>query len=162
MKYLLLLFVTIAAIGCKPEKPSTTTEPTTTEQLTTQVAKSDITGIEKTAGQKPSEAGLFETYKLYPRIEKMLGKEFVNFKSDWNTESPIEFDGEVLYFYGCKKDKCTDNRYLILIDKTLNTINIYNFKGNNSRAYEEEKNIIGLSGKVSEYFEKIRNEQRPS
>jgi len=122
--------------------------------------KKELKNIEAAHGKSPSEVKFFDTYALMPRFEKMLGKEFDAFKTDWNTGSTVEYDGEVVYFYGCKKDKCKENRYLILIDVTLNTINIYNFKGSNVRTYEEDKNVIGMNDKVADYFEKINREQK--
>lgn len=159
LKSVIISLCTLLIVACKPKADADTAEKTSSGVTSPAAApKSDLKDLEKAAGKKPSEIKFFETYNLYPRLEKMLGKEYASFKADWNTESAIEYDGEVAYFYGCKKDKCTDNRYFILIDKTLNTINVYNFKGSNTRAYEEEKNVIGMSDKISSYFESIRKE----
>lgn len=154
---MILLFIS----GCKP-KSNTDEAGNPAADIKQELAapKKELKNIEAAQGKTPTEAKLFDTYALMPRFEKLLGKEFDTFKADWNTESPVEYDGEVVYFYGCKKDNCIENRYLILIDVTLNTINIYNFKGGSVRAYEEDKNVIGLNDKVADYFDKINKEQK--
>lgn len=120
--------------------------------------KKSLDGLAKYKGKKPKEVKLFEEYNLYPRLEKLLGSEFATFKSDWNEESPIETDGEIFYFTGCKLNACTDNKYFIALDPTTNNINIINFKQKSSHSYEEGS-IIGMNDQVAAYFDKIRKEQ---
>ncbi len=156
-----LAMILLLISGCKP-KSNTDEAGNPAADIKQELAapKKELKNIEAAQGKTPTETKLFDTYALMPRFEKLLGKEFDTFKADWNTESPVEYDGEVVYFYGCKKDNCKENRYLILIDVTLNTINIYNFKGGSVRAYEEDKNVIGLNDKVADYFDKINKEQK--
>ncbi len=163
LKSLSLLFSLFLIFSCGEKKTVSTdttggsidTIQTEVKGFGSQAIIKEITGL---AGKKPTEANLFEKYQLYPRLEKLLGNEFTTFKSDWNEETPIQAEGEFIYFSGCKANACRENRYVILIDLTYNNINVVNFKNTRQRSFEESS-IIGLSYKMEDYIEKIRKEQ---
>ncbi len=162
-KSLSLLFSLFLIYSCGEKKAtSSNTSGSSTDTIQsevkgfgTQAIIEEITGL---AGKTPAEVNLFEKYQLYPRLEKLMGTEFASFKNDWGEETPIEAEGEFVYFSGCKANACKENRYVILIDLSYNNINVVNFKNTRSRSFEESS-IIGLSYKMEEYIEKIRKDQ---
>lgn len=151
-------------MACSSKKESSTSSQTTSADsaalVQTQANGSpepkSIKELENFIGQKPSQVQLFEKFDLNKRIEKVLGSELAAFKSDWNDETPILKDGEILYFTGCKTGACAENKYFMMLDLVENNFNIINIRNGRPRSFEEGA-VIGMSDKVAEDFEKIRN-----
>ncbi len=150
-------------INCKNSKNQDTAISETVKSdsiaLVSKLIKSELKALEKQVGKLPSEAGLFTNFGLAERIEKVMGKDYQDFKETWVKETPIKKDGEILYTSGCQIDVCKANRYILIIDMLQNGINIYNFKHDKGRSYEEDNTIIGMPFKLQDDFEKIRIEQ---
>jgi hypothetical protein len=163
MKFISFFFYLILiASACTGKKTNTQDSAANTEPSQvatgTSTTHESIKSMSALVGKMPKDVKLFERYSLYPRLEKVLGDDFADFKSDWNEESPIKIDGEIIYFSGCKAGGCKENKYFITIDLVENNINVINFKNQRARSYEEGS-IIGLPTKIADEFEKIRKEQ---
>ncbi|MBK8625853.1 MAG: hypothetical protein IPN86_09915 [Saprospiraceae bacterium] len=163
-KLVFLLFIlTAAACSSKTEsaKVSNTNEsaPTSTPNPdTTAASNTAFTGFADYVGKKPTEVQLFSKSDLLKRIEKLLGEDFADFKADWNNESAIMKDGEILYFVGCKATACAENKYFIMLDLTDNNINVIQIKNGRPRSFEEGA-VIGMPEKLATDFEKIRQDK---
>jgi len=160
ISFLLMLFL----ISCSSKKESSTSSQATAADSAALVLNEangspnaqSIKELENFIGKKPTEVKLFEKFDLNKRIEKVLGNELAEFNSDWNDETPILKDGEILYFTGCKKGACAENKYFMMLDLVENNFNIINIRNGRPRSFEEGA-VIGMSDKLAEDFEKIRN-----
>jgi hypothetical protein len=156
--------VVLFLMACSSKKESSTSSQTASadtaalvlEQANGSPEPQSIKELENFIGKKPSQVQLFEKFDLNKRIEKVLGSELAEFKSDWNDETPIFKDGEILYFTGCKTGACAENKYFMMLDLVENNFNIINIRNGRPRSFEEGA-VIGMSDKVAEDFEKIRN-----
>lgn len=119
----------------------------------------DIKELANLTGKNPSDVAMFTKYLPDSRMKALLGVEFPDFKLDWNDASTIEKDAELVYFSGCRKDACSDNTYLVIVDLTGNQVNVMNFKGEAVRTYEEGGVIIGLTDKLAEEVKRLRKKK---
>lgn len=157
------LIVFVFACSPKKDTPNTSNsvEKPSTETPIVDAPKSDkpsLKSLESYVGKKPSEVQLFDNADLTQRIEKLLGADYADFKADWNEESPIMKDGEILYFIGCKSGACAENKYFIMLDLVDPNINIINMRNGRPRSYEEGA-VIGMPDTVAEAFDKTRQSQ---
>lgn len=163
-KFLFSLLVVAILTSCsnnKSESKDAGSNPETPAEIVNEESKTSMTSINDMAqfeGKLPNEVQLFEKYNLYPRFEKLLGADFADFKADWNEESPIKKDGEIIYMTGCRKGACKDNLYFLTIDLIENNINIINLRNNRPKSYEEGA-IIGMPSKLADDFDKVRRSQ---
>ncbi len=109
-------------------------------------------------GKKLMQDGLFEKFGIMTRIEKLMGKDFVDFKTGWGEESALMKDGEVMYANACKKDNCKSLKILLVLDELTNNLNVYVFNNSKIKTYEES-HIIGLTETIGAQYEKLRDEQ---
>jgi len=160
----LLLF--IALFSCKNTASETKTEEQEKgetyagDKPETPVVRLDLNDITQHVGKLPKEVDLFTKYSLDGRIEKIMGSDFAEFKKDWNEETPLKKDGEVIYTTGCRAGDCKANKYFLVLDVLQNGINVFNFKGSKAKTYEEDHIIIGLPSQAQADFEKLINEQK--
>lgn len=162
IRYTFLLFILIV-LSCSEKKASAPDVVTNTDTVQTQVAAVkdsvaviDLTDAAQFLGKKPSEVGLFDQYNLKQRFKKLLGSEYETFIKDWNTESVIKKDEEILYFSACRANACDQNKYLVILDMADNNINIINIQNGRPRSFEN-KQIIGMSGNLLAEFERIKD-----
>ena len=104
-----------------------------------------------------TELGFLVTYEnKYAKQEKLFENETVakrlkglkRFNYDkllyfWNTETPIVIIDNIAHMSGCKQHDCPSNAYDFFIDLTNDNINIYHFRSNMLRLYQE-KGMIDL------------------
>jgi len=163
--FLFAVLLVFVLVSCKNTSPESKTEESKGEmyegeKLETPVVRIDLNDIAQHVGKLPKDVDLFTKYSLDARIEKIMGTDYVDFKAEWNEETPLKKDGEVMYTTGCRSGDCKSNKYLLVLDLLQNGINVYNFRGTKTKTYEEDHIIIGLPNQVQADFEKILNEQR--
>lgn len=163
MKNIVFIFLLFLVVSCKnqndgsktegAEQTSNSAEGPTPSSTATQTSIADAKNF---LGKKATDVKLFDQFNLNQRIEKLLGSDFTEFKADWNDENVIAQDGEILYFTGCRKGACAENKYVVLLDMMENNINIINIRNGRPRSFEEGA-VIGMTDKVAAEFERIRN-----
>jgi hypothetical protein len=159
MKNIGLVFLLFIMVSCKNQNEVSKTESTTQTSNPAEENAATPTSIAEAknfVSKKATDVKLFEQFNLNQRIEKLLGTDFTEFKADWNEENLISQDGEILYFSGCRKGACADNKYFVLLDMMENNINIINIRNGRPKSFEEGA-VIGMTDKVAEEFERIRN-----
>jgi hypothetical protein len=162
----LSFILAIVVLSCSSKKENSNNPAAGSENQTSDTTNADLPkdgkntfdGFDAYVGKKPAEVQLFEKANLNARIEKLLGGEFADFKADWNTESTIMKDGEILYFVGCKSSACAENKYFVMLDLIINNLNIINIRNGRPRSFEEGP-VIGMPDKLAGDFEKIRQAQ---
>ncbi len=163
----LICILAVIIISCK-DKKSSADASSKSNQDTAKIAStsidtptpSNIKELASLAGQTPTQAKIFEIGNLNKRFEKLMGEHYEEFKSDWNQETPIMKDGEILYFIGCKANSCNDNKFFVMIDLVTDNINVIHMK-NRRPVSHEESSVIGMTEKMAADFEKSRSADGP-
>jgi hypothetical protein len=70
------------------------------------------------------------------RLQKLLGVDFAAMKANWNVETPIEIEKDILMTSGCEKHNCGANIYYMFVDLERDKINVYHIK-NGRQVYTE-------------------------
>jgi hypothetical protein len=154
-KYFLSLLIFLFLLGaCDKLKPSEE-KPDVEESITNVPA--DTVQNEMTIDIPDTELGFLVTYEnKYVTREKLFENEVLEtrlkkldrFNYDallqfWNTETPIVIIDNIVHMSGCKQHDCPSNAYDFFIDVNSDNINIYHFRNNMLRVYQE-KGLIAL------------------
>ena len=107
-----------------------------------------ITYKDKYAGQEK----LFENEVLAARLKKLDRFNYDAMLKLWNTETPIVIEEGILHMSGCKQHDCPSSAYDFFLDVENDNINIYHFRSNMLRIYQET-GIIELPPGFAEEME---------
>lgn len=162
----MLIFFLFVLISCKNQGNQTGEQQVNSQdtvasqsQSASQSVASNVKDLSAFVGKLPQETGVFETYLTAQRMQALLGVEYPDFEKDRTEESPMQKDGELVYFTVCRKNACAENTYLLILDLLNNQINVMNFKGRIVRTYEEGGVIIGLTDKLAGEVQRLRSLQ---
>jgi hypothetical protein len=174
----IIFLCVVSIIACKPSGSSdpkiakstqdsimgaSDTARTIVFEDTTQSNRASIADLAGMVGKKVSEVGLWDKYGIGSRIEAFMGKDkYSTLRKDWNEETPLAKDGQVMYATGCRAGTCKDSKYILVFDLKQNGINVYHFSGADLRSFEEDKTIIGMPYLMQDWYDKVRSEQRKS
>jgi len=86
---------------------------------------------------------LFENKILAKRLKGLKRFNYDKLLYFWNTETPIVIIDNIAHMSGCKQHDCPSNAYDFFIDLTNDNINIYHFRSNMLKLYQE-KGMIDL------------------
>lgn len=103
-------------------------------------------------GKYPTQIKLFDNEFMINRLKKLDRFNFDTFISNWNTETPISMENQIIHASGCKAKACSSNGYELFIDLKNDNINIFHFRGNTLRVYTE-KDWITLPKKYEDEIE---------
>ncbi len=92
-----------------------------------------VTYVGKYAGQEK----LFENEVLAARLKSLERFNYEAMLQRWNTETPIVMEEGILHMSGCKAHDCPSSAYDFFLDVENDNINIYNFRSNMLRLYQE-------------------------
>jgi len=120
-----------------------------------QLVDSKLKEVVSMEGKLPSEIDLLNAYELLPRLEKMMGAEFKNFSKDWEMQTPLKKDGDVMYTGGCKPGNCKSIKYFLIFDTKTDNVNFYYVKDGAATAFGE-KSVITLTPKITDDFDNLR------
>lgn len=171
-KFILLLVLTILFSSCEKfkknkmkEEPSV--EVTDQEMINDlEVAQDSADAVGREIEIPDTELGFMATYVgKYAGQEKLFENETLaarlkgldRFNYDamlqrWNTETPIVIEEGILHMSGCKQHDCPSSAYDFFLDLENDNINIYNFRSNMLRLYQE-KGMIDLPPGFAEEME---------
>ena len=99
-----------------------------------------IATLKASKGKYPYELKLLENAEMKSRLQKLLGVDFAAMKANWNVETPIEIENDILMTSGCEKHNCGNNIYYMFVDLGSNNINVYHLK-NGKQVYTEAARI---------------------
>lgn len=111
--------------------------------------------LRASVGKTADDIQLWDNKELATRLEKLLGPDFAVMKKYWQTQTPIEAEGDVLSLGGCEAHNCGNNQYLMYIDTANNNINVFHFKNGKMKAYME-KGEIALPSGFAKYFDELK------
>ena len=90
------------------------------------------------AGKYAGQEKLFEQEVLAARLKNLERFNYEAMLQRWNTETPIVIEGGILHMSGCKAHDCPSSAYDFFLDLENDNINIYNFRENMLRVYDEK------------------------
>ena len=152
--YFLFPILILLFVGCNKFKPNQ--EKLDVEESTDSVTN-EIMENEIKREIPDTELGFLVTYEnKYATREKLFENEIFaarlknlnRFNYDillqlYNTETPIVIVDNIVHMSGCKQHDCPSNAYDFFIDLTNDNINIYHFRSNMLKLYQE-KGMIEL------------------
>ena len=94
-------------------------------------------------GKYAGQEKLFENEVLAARLKKLDRFNYDAMLQRWNTETPIFIEEGILHMSGCKAHDCPSSAYDFFLDVENDNINIYNFRSNMLRLFQE-KGMIDL------------------
>jgi len=146
LKYFLLLFIFSTLSNC--DQKAKDKNAVETEKKLEIIEESISSKEEKTQpelyflhdllGQYPTQADLFNNPVMINRLRKINRLNFDNLIANWNVETPLTKENQIIHASGCKKNNCPSSGYELFIDLENDNINIYHFKENTLRVYTEK------------------------
>lgn len=89
-------------------------------------------------GKYAGQEKLFENEVLAARLRKLDRFNYDAMMERWNTETPVMIEDGVVHMSGCKAHDCPSAAYDFFWDIESDNINIFNFRGNMLRIYQEK------------------------
>ncbi len=89
-------------------------------------------------GKYAGQEKLFEQEVLAARLKNLERFNYEAMLQRWNTETPIVIEEGILHMSGCKAHDCPSSAYDFFLDLENDNINIYNFRENMLRVYDEK------------------------
>ncbi|NOQ91331.1 MAG: hypothetical protein GQ552_01285 [Flavobacteriaceae bacterium] len=147
----ILVILFIRCDNIKKEKQATPTEikqeieketkiqPKRNQQVeTNSIAKPDSLYFNALLGKYPTQVNLFQNEILTSRLKSINRFDYDALIANWNTETPITIENQIIHSSGCKAHDCPSSGYELFIDLKNDNINIYHFRGNTLRVYTEK------------------------
>jgi hypothetical protein len=165
-----IVIASLLFLACKPKTDADATAKTTEEVAKDGISKAGDTitlpslqdnnrpsllGVLELVGQKPSSVQLFDKMDIGARMKKFMGSNYDSLIKNWNEDTPLEKDGDIVYTSGCKTANCAEYQYIIIFDTKIQIINVYTFEGKKMRTFEEDNTITGLPYKCQDWFDAI-------
>jgi hypothetical protein len=164
--YALLL---VLSVSCKQDKksieyidsPMNTPLPIETElQIEEKVAPElpvvPLAYLEDYSGKYAGQENVFVNGELSKRLQKLERFNYEALIQNYNTETKIVIIDNVLHMSGCKQHDCPSNAYDFYIDLDNDNINVFYFRNNMLRVYQE-KGLIELPSELAKELETKNN-----
>ena len=104
--------------------PAQANDPHKQAPDTASAANANWSKLQSLTGQLPSESGLFDNSPITASLKTLLGDQFDTFRSNFQVETPLQADGDLLYTSGNRPHQGgTDQAYLI-ISPTSRTLEV--------------------------------------
>lgn len=126
----------------------------TKDTLANTEAFPEAEALESLNGKYPRDVKLLDRPELEPRLEALLGDQYEAFRKNWQTETPIIVEDNVLSTSGCEQHNCAANQYVLQIDLKGNNINVHHF-GSEVQHFKENGRSIALPEGLAKEFETI-------
>lgn len=120
------------------EKEILKEETTTTEELT-----QPLSYLSNYLGGYARQEKLFTVGVLAQRLQNLERFNYEALLQNYHTETALMIDEKIIHMSGCKQHSCPSNAYDFFIDLENDNINIYYFRNNMLRVYQE-KGMIEL------------------
>jgi len=152
LKYLSFLLI-IVFYNCDLTKKEKINEPVENiDEIDKEVDKGELKVVKVVAktlpelfslndyiGEYPTQIKLFENEILASRLKKINRLDYDVLVANWNTETPITIEDDIVHSSGCKSHDCPSSGYELFIDLKNDNINIYHFRSNTLRVYTEKE-----------------------
>jgi hypothetical protein len=101
-------------------------------------AKKGLFFLEDLEGKYPTQEKIFQNKELQRRLKKIRRLNYDLLVQNWNTETPITIENQIIHSSGCKSHDCPSSAFELFIDLKNNNINVYHFSNNSLRVYVEK------------------------
>jgi len=113
-------------------------------------------------GKYPKQEKIFNNEILSHRLKEVDNLDFDKLIANWNTETPLVIEDQIIHASGCNDNDCASNAYELFIDLANDNINVYHFRGNTLRVYTEKEwinlpKIFNDEIEIKKYYAKIGN-----
>lgn len=166
--YLAIAIFVALCLACKLGSTETSNNPTTgsspvnnsrsenpsknaNHPATTPKAESGLSSLKTKKDKTATEIKLWQNKEFTSRLEKLMGADYKPMKENWNVETPMEVEGDVLKLTGCEQHNCGDNQYWLYIDTATDNINVFHNLNGKLTPYKE-KGEIKLPKNLAEDF----------
>lgn len=92
-------------------------------------------------GKYATQEKLFENEMLAARLKAMNRFNYEALLQNYNTETPVVIIDNIAHMSGCKQHDCPSSAYDFFIDLDNDNINVYHFRSNMLRVYQETDRI---------------------
>jgi len=99
----------------------------------------ELFSINDYIGKYPTQIKLFQNEILANRLKNINRLDYNALISNWNTETTLIIEDQIIHASGCKANNCPSSGYELFIDLKNDNINIYHFRGNTLRVYTEKE-----------------------
>lgn len=103
-------------------------------------------------GKYAAKEKLFENDFFSDRLNNLDRFNYEALLQNYNTETPVVIVNNIAHMSGCKQHDCPSNAYDFFIDLDNDNINIFHFRNNMLRVYQE-KGWIDLPSEFAEEME---------
>jgi len=119
-----------------------------------------INFLNELIGKYPTHEKIFKNEILSHRLKEIDNLDFDKLIANWNTETPLVIEDQIIHASGCNDSDCPSNAYELFIDLTNDNINVYHFRGNTLRVYAEKEwitlpKIFNDEIEIKKYYAKI-------
>lgn len=161
-KITLFLLLMSLVLSCNKTKPGTElpAEPTVEQQEEKEpeilIPDVPLGFLVTYKGTYATQEKLFENEILANRLKALNRFNYEALLQNYNTETPIVIIDNIVHMSGCQQHSCPGNAYDFFIDLDNDNINIYHFRSNMLRVYQE-KGMIELPGEFATEMETKKN-----
>ena len=103
-------------------------------------------------GKYATQEKLFENASFANRLKELDRFNYEALLQNYNTETPIVIVDNIVHMSGCKQHSCPSNAYDFFIDLDNDNINVFYFRNNMLRVYQE-KGFIELPAEFATEME---------
>lgn len=107
-------------------------------------------------GKYAAQEKLFENEVLASRLKALNRFNYEALLRNYNTETPVTIVNNIVHMSGCKQHDCPSNAYDFFIDLDNDNINVFHFRSNMLKVYQE-KGWIELPAEFASEMETKKN-----
>lgn len=142
----LVFILMLSVISCKKEEEPLEQEKIheilPDEKLVSDKEVNDpIQLLKNLEGKYPRQEKLFDNKQVADRLQNLEGLDYEVFYQFWNTETPVEIEEGILHSSGCKQHDCPSANFELYWDLNNDVINVYHFRNNTLRIYQDKSRI---------------------
>ena len=156
-------------VSCKPEKksneyidspidpvPPIESEILPEEKVEPELPIAPLVYLKDYTGKYARQENVFKNGVLSQRLQNLERFNYDALIQNYNTETKIVIIDNVLHMSGCKQTDCQSNAYDFYIDLENDNINVFYFRSNMLRVYQE-KGFIELPPEFAEELKTKKN-----
>lgn len=147
------LFICALILGCQKRKGNTDLGPKSTNETQDSLVNDPIEQSNEPLkvipkvplgflvtyeGKYATQEKIFNNIELADRLKRLERFNYDALLQNYNTETPITIVDNIVHMSGCKQHDCPSNAYDFFIDLTNDNINVYYFRNNMLRVYQEK------------------------
>ena len=164
--YLLILLV---IVSCKQEKKSNEyidspkdvplpieTELQLEEETEAELPIAPLAYLKTYSGKYATQENLLTNGVLSQRLQNLERFNYEALIQNYNTETSLVIKDNIIHMSGCKQHNCPSNAYDFFIDLDNDNINVFYFRSNMLRVYQE-KGLIELPTAFAKELEIKKN-----